>query len=401
METYQESYHGKAVVLGKVSVAQCSDCHGYHDVRAVDDEASMVALGKNRQETCQQCHPGATVGFSRFMPHADPSRFDANPVLYVVQATITALLLGVFLFFGLHTLLWGMRELVDAFQNPRPPLHLYRGPAYVRFGVLDRIGHVLIAVTFIGLALTGAPLRFSQASWAPAVLAGLGGVETAGSLHRIFGAITLLYFCLHLIHGLLRLFPALRKGTFVKTMTGGESIAPRLEDFEDMLAHFRWFFFRAERPRWDRFTYWEKFDYWAIFWSIVFIGTSGLILWFPTVVTAVLPGEVINFAQIVHSGEALLAMAFIFGIHFFHATMRRTRYPKDETIFTGRAPADAYREERPREWERVEAQGRLAEKLDRPPSPALRGLSRAFIVVGWILGGAVLLMIVHGYLTAA
>ena len=83
-------------------------------------------------------------------------------------------------------------------------------------------------------------------------------------------------------------------------------------------------------------TYWEKFDYWAVFWGMAIIGGSGLMLWFPEAFARVLPGWVFNIALLVHGEEALLAVGFIFTIHFFNSHLRPDKFPMDMVIFTGR-----------------------------------------------------------------
>ena len=52
----------------------------------------------------------------------------------------------------------------------------------------------------------------------------------------------------------------------------------------------KWFLGRGPRPQYGRYTYWEKFDYFAVFWGMVVIGSTGLLLWFPEFFTRVLPG---------------------------------------------------------------------------------------------------------------
>jgi hypothetical protein len=48
------------------------------------------------------------------------------------------------------------------------------------------------------------------------------------------------------------------------------------------------------------------------------IGLSGVVLWIPETVTRVVPGWTINIAQMIHSDEALLAIAFVLTFHVFH-----------------------------------------------------------------------------------
>jgi hypothetical protein len=75
LEHYRDTYHGKAMALGKPNVAPevaaCYDCHGYHDVLPPSNPASHLSK-TNILATCQQCHPGATIKFTEYRPHANP-----------------------------------------------------------------------------------------------------------------------------------------------------------------------------------------------------------------------------------------------------------------------------------------------------------------------------------------
>ena len=97
----------------------------------------------------------------------------------------------------------------------------------------------------------------------------------------------------------------------------------------------------------------------AVFWGVVVIGSTGLVLWFPVFFTNVFPGWMINVAQIIHSDEALLAVGFIFTIHFFNTHLRPEAFPMDTVIFTGKVQIDEYKEDRPREFEELETTGHL------------------------------------------
>src|ERR1051325_481564 len=106
LEHYRETYHGKAMALGKPTVASevaaCYDCHGHHDVLPPSDAASHLSK-TNILATCQQCHKGATIGFTEYKPHANPMDGKNYPLLHMVFLGMTGLLIGVFTFFGLHT----------------------------------------------------------------------------------------------------------------------------------------------------------------------------------------------------------------------------------------------------------------------------------------------------------
>lgn len=399
MMTYRDSFHGKATVHGNVSAAICSDCHGYHATLEPTDPESSVAP-ENRHETCRECHPGAPPRFATFMPHADPRDADAYPWLFAMLVSITLLIAAVFGFFGLHTMLWALRDTVDAIRERRlRPSYSGKGVPIRRFNRSDRVLHGVLMVSFVGLAATGAPLRYASAAWAEAALSFVGGPATTGLLHRLFGATLLMGFSAHLAVVLTRIWPRIVSGAFLRMVMGPESIVPRPTDLIDVFAHLRHFLGLGPRPRFDRWTYWEKFDYWAIFWAIIVLGISGIILWFPEVSTHFVPGWMINFASLVHSDEALLTMGFVFGVHFFHSSLRRCKFPMDESIFTGSVPLEEYKMERGREWARIARAGEI-----RSREGARR--SRIFIIWSYLFGATMSLIglvvlgfSIHGLLT--
>lgn len=239
------------------------------------------------------------------------------------------------------------------------------GPYLRRFGVVERTTHALVMVSFFGLVITGVPLRFAYAPWAAPLMQLLGGPVAAAILHRVCAVITFGYFGLHL---------ATVARNFVRTddklsiFWGPRSMVPQPKDVRDVIGMFRWFLGRGPRPKFDRYSYMEKFDYLAVFWGVMIIGGSGLLLWFPTFFSRFLPGWSFNIATIVHGDEALLALGFIFTIHFFNVHLRPEKFPIDLVIFTGRARAEYFAEEHPLEYERESGAGRLAALQVEPPS---------------------------------
>lgn len=158
-------------------------------------------------------------------------------------------------------------------------------------------------------------------------------------------------------------------------------MVPQPKDILDVVQQFRWFLGLGPRPKFDRFSYMEKFDYWAVFWGVAIIGGSGLLLWFPEFFSLLFPGWVFNIATIVHGDEALLALGFIFTIHFFNVHLRPEKFPIDVVIFTGSATAQYMEEEHPLEYERLKAEGRLESLEVEPPSTVFYGWS---IILGFM-----------------
>jgi hypothetical protein len=112
--TYFDTYHGKVAQLGYTKTAKCYDCHGAHDILPVSDPKSHLSHD-NVVQTCQKCHEGATRRFAGYLTHATHHDPDTYPFLFYTFWGMTGLLVGTFLFSGLHTLLWIPR----AFQMRR------------------------------------------------------------------------------------------------------------------------------------------------------------------------------------------------------------------------------------------------------------------------------------------
>ena len=228
-------------------------------------------------------------------------------------------------------------------------------PFFFRFKLYHRVLHVMVIVSFLGLALTGMSLKFSAESWAQWLSWIMGGPMVSRVLHRIFAIVTFLYFGLHLAYVVLNM----TRNGFKKTFWGPNSMMPQPRDVLQFFQNVRHFLGLGPAPKWDRYTYWEKFDYLAVFWGVVIIGSTGLVLWFPMLFARFLPGILINAAIIVHSDEALLAVGFIFTIHFFNTHLRPEKFPMDKVIFTGRVTEEELKNERPAEYERLLASGEL------------------------------------------
>jgi predicted CXXCH cytochrome family protein len=375
---YRDTYHGKAMALGRPNVASdvaaCYDCHGHHDVFPTKDPRSRLSKGRI-VETCQQCHPGVNTKFTEYRPHADPLDKVNYPLLHEVYLAMTALLIGVFSFFGLHTLLWLVRS-VYLYLNDSKTFREAKIKAnvddeqFTRFTPFDRMLHLMVVTSFLLLVLTGMPLKFYYTDWAKVIFNLLGGAEVARALHHFGAIVTFAYFGLHLmslVTGLWRKRGSLRNPESGRlevrrvwgALFGPDSMVPSMQDLRDFVAHQKWFFGKGPRPQFDRWTYWERFDYFAVFWGIFIIGASGLVMWFPKFFTGFMPGWVINIALILHSDEALLAAGFIFTFHFFNTHFRIEKFPMDTVIFSGRISKTEMLHERKRWYDRLVAAGRL------------------------------------------
>ena len=395
LESYAETYHGKITRLGYGETAKCYDCHGSHGIKRVNEADSKVHNG-NRLKTCQECHADATEGYVTFQPHGKTNNFTEYPEMWLASKGMIGLLLGTFSFFWLHSALWFYREYQDRKHGKdRPHLRtedLPRGKTHFRrFTIWWRVAHLVGALSIMLLALTGLTVLFSGSAWAPYVMNLLGGPVSAGVLHRI-GAVGFMgVFFIHLIYFAWHISRTWRTFEFF----GPNSLVPNWDDMGDAIAMFRWFFGLGPRPVLEHFSYWEKFDYWAPFWGMTIIGVSGMMMWFPEFTADYLPGWVFNVAAIVHGEEAILAVVFLFTVHFFNNHFRPDKFPLDTTMFTGSIPLEHYRHEHRREYDRLVASGELEKFLVAAPSePMARGssiLGGTLIIIGLTLLTLVLL----------
>jgi len=363
--TFRDSFHGQASHLGLAPVANCSDCHTPHKNLAKDDPRSSVHPD-NLVTTCGQCHDKVTPAFASFNPHNDPKNPDDDFRVYVVWVFMTGLLIGVFAFFGVHDLLWLQRSIVALVRGELKEERGKHGPYIRRFNAMNISMHIVIITTFLLLALTGLPLKFHSAPWAQTLIGLLGGLDFARVIHRLAAIGTFGYMAFHVGNVFIRWLVRKEKGMF----WGPNSMTPQPQDVRAFLGNIRYFLYMGERPVGDRWTYWEKFDYLAVFWGVMIIGLSGLMLWFPTFFTSFLPGWVLNAAHVIHADEALLATGFIFIFHFFHTHLRPESFPMDLVVFTGKMPLHKFKAERPLEYQRLVDNNELEDYLVDPPTQA-------------------------------
>ncbi len=264
----------------------------------------------------------------------------------------------------------------------------------LRFHRYDRLLHGFLMASFLTLALTGMPLLFSEAVWARTLANLLGGYRVTGVLHRVAAVTLMTVFVTHLVRLSHRLFVRKDYGM----LWGPRSLVPQPIDLIQLIQHFRWFVGLGLRPRFDRYSYWEKFDYWAVFWGMAIIGTSGLMLWFPAFFARFLPGWIFNIALVVHGEEALMAMVFIFTVHFFNGHLRPDKFPMDLVIFTGRVSVEELKHERPAEYERLVSEDRLAEVMTDPPSRGLKTFGRLIGTIAVCIGLTVATLAIYALL---
>ena len=102
VDSYEQSFHGKAVYLGSQKSASCVDCHGAHDVLGEEYSASKVNK-ENVSETCAGCHGQASAGFAQGSEHfmlksagpGAPMYYTAKFFVWLTIIVVTALIIHI------------------------------------------------------------------------------------------------------------------------------------------------------------------------------------------------------------------------------------------------------------------------------------------------------------------
>jgi formate dehydrogenase gamma subunit len=215
---------------------------------------------------------------------------------------------------------------------------------YERFRRSDRVQHAAMVISFLVLTVTGLPQKYIylNSHYLDDLIDLMGGLETVRLVHRWAATALMLVTVYHLLAAAHRVL--VRRVSL--------SMLPRYQDVVDGLQAVRYNLGLArERPRTDRYTWEEKVEYWSLIWGTVVMIATGFMLWNPVATARFLPGQWIPAAQVVHGGEALLAILAVLVWHFYSVHLRQF----NRSMFTGHMTEHEMEHEHPLELERIKA----------------------------------------------
>jgi hypothetical protein len=108
----------------------------------------------------------------------------------------------------------------------------------------------------------------------------------------------------------------------------------------------------------------------------------------------------INIATTIHSDEALLAVGFIFTVHFFNTHFRPEKFPIDTVIFTEGVPLEEFKRDRPREYQEMLDRGELEQNLMPAPAPLAVKLWKRFGYTALTIGLVLIVLILYAEIIA-
>lgn len=89
IESFIQSFHGIAIGYGYKAAANCTSCHGVHDIKPTEDPQSRVNPA-NLTKTCgqQNCHPEMPAKIADSKVHIDAGQKESGAPYYVQQVLL-------------------------------------------------------------------------------------------------------------------------------------------------------------------------------------------------------------------------------------------------------------------------------------------------------------------------
>ena len=303
------------------------------DPRSPVNKANLV-------QTCGKCHAGANASFVQYQPHANARNRKLNPALYFIRLFMNLLLASVLTFFVIHTILWLIRSRYDQIKKKisrrrKECLTSSKRQKAIRTKASEgTVFHALYAGAEVssrsavhhisGTGGTGLPHALQpELSGRAALPAQWADSAQFIFFHKFCAVVLTLAFLIHVKDIFHRVAGQPGKGDLLGIdLDGGQ-----LEGREGSVWAHALVCGTGPKPKFGRYAYWEKFDYWAVFWGMIVIGFSGYAMWFAPFFARFLPGWALNAVLVIHSEEGLLAILFIFSIHFVNTHLRPTAFP--------------------------------------------------------------------------
>ena len=327
VNSYFDSYHGLAAEGGSVVAANCSSCHGVHDILPSSDPRSTINKA-HLDATCGKCHKGVTQKFTLTKVHQEDGTHAKDigsiVVRWVRLIYVVLILLVIGAMFLHNGILWRSKAIAKRkMQNP----------FMVRMTVNQRWQHLILLTSFIVLVITGFALKFPN-SWLADVLA--MGEKLRSITHRVAGVVLIAAGIYHVFY-------------LAGTREGRRLIwdfAPRPRDISDAVGTMFYYLGLSKvRPKFGRFSYAEKAEYWALVWGTGLMGVTGVMMWAKVWVGNLLARWWVDVATAIHYYEAILATLAIVVWHFYQVFFDPDVYPMNGAWWDGKMPVEHYRHE--------------------------------------------------------
>jgi len=214
--------------------------------------------------------------------------------------------------------------------------------SFTRFSSFQIAEHYILIVSFTTLAFTGLLQTFSSVNFIGQIIQVLGSIEGIRAVHHLAAIILVVQSLYHAMQIFILWAVKREKGP----------MWPRRSDFTKLIQQILFNLGVAKsKPEYDHFSMDEKLEYWAMLWGTPLMILTGLILWFPVLVTQFFPGILIPISLTIHRWEAILAVLAILTWHMYHTNIR----VKNRSIFNGSLTEEEMKHEHALEYKRIMA----------------------------------------------
>lgn len=192
--------------------------------------------------------------------------------------------------------------------------------------------------------IAGEPIQ--KIAWVTA-LSWIGLEESVRRVvHRIAGLIMILQA---FVHGIWLIFTPRGRGEM-------KALFPWWSDLKDFYQNMAFHLgLSVVSPKFNRYSYIEKAEYLALMWGTIIMSVTGLMLWFPTFFSLLIPAWGIKIAEVIHYFEAWLAALSILVWHMFFTHLHPGEYPFSLTWLDGKVTEEELRQNHPIEYESLNA----------------------------------------------
>jgi formate dehydrogenase subunit gamma len=256
-------------------------------------------------------------------------------------------------------------QLARSLQPPKPPQPAVKHPEkeeqFQRLSLNLRLQHFVMLSSIIILVITGLPLKFHEAAFSHAIISFFGGITNSALVHRFAATGLIGVGAFHLLY---TVFTRSGRRDFMLLL-------PKPQDLKDYVHQIKYFLGKVpDKAKFGRFSYIEKFDYWAVYWGMLIMIGSGLMLWFESIVMTFLPKFILDIAKEAHSDEAMLATLAIVIWHFYNVHLNPHKFPMSKTWITGKISKHELIDEHMLEYEEIMRQrgekGESNQSADNP-----------------------------------
>ncbi|MFZ0734666.1 MAG: cytochrome b/b6 domain-containing protein [Candidatus Sulfotelmatobacter sp.] len=394
---YQQSIHGQAVAQGNWSAPVCTDCHGIHSIKALNDPNSPVSAQNIAQDTCARCHEGVRLtqefgvpghristymasyhglasrmgsqvvancaschGTHSIFPSSDPrstinkanlartcgqchpgvtekfteAKVHVDAPLSADVGSKAVRWIRRFYLSMIFAVIGGMLlHNLIIWRSKVVARRKLQQDFVVRMPMRFRLQHAALLASFFTLVVTGFALKFSG-SWFDTML-GMSE-HLRHLLHRIAAVVLIAVSVYHLFDAVLT-----REGRKLV-----RDLFPTLDDARTAWQNIAYYLgLTSSKPDFPRFNYAEKAEYWALVWGMIVMALTGTMLWAKVFVGNHMARWWLDIATAIHFYEAILATLAIFVWHFYQVFFDPDVYPMNWAWWDGKMTLHHYRDE--------------------------------------------------------